>query len=283
MAILARSKSVEGPWENSPYNPIVRTWSQEEPWWRQGHGTLIDDADGKWWFFYTGYEKNYTEYGKQTLLLPVEWTADGWPRVVPGATAAAGIFPKPTGENVGHGMPLSDDFSGTTLGIQWQYGQAVNPGEAFELGGGTLAIRARGKIPGEAAVLPVDAEMLSVMPVNHAYEAQVEISVPETAEGGLLLGGGFRGSGTWATAGIRKGQAFATWAGQANYNNWKGNRIMVRLRNRNHDVSAFYSSDGKAWTQFANSTYVTDGRRLSLYAAGEGRVRFRNFQYRGLD
>ena len=74
MGVIARSKSVEGPWENSPYNPIVHTYSQNEKWWRQGHGTLIDDVEGNWWFLYTGYEKDYTHLGKQSLLLPVEWT-----------------------------------------------------------------------------------------------------------------------------------------------------------------------------------------------------------------
>jgi len=282
MAIMARSKSVEGPWENSPSNPFVHTWTQDEKWWRQGHGTLIDDADGKWWFLYTGYENGYTVLGKQSLLLPVEWTADDWPRIVPGA-AATDVFPKPAGENVGHGMPLSDDFSGSTLGLQWQFGQRVNPAEAFELGGGRLIMKAKGKLPGAAAILPADAESLGVMPVNHAYEAEVEISVPDGAEGGLMVGGGFRGGGTWATAGLRKGTAFATWAGQANYKKWNENRMFVRLRNRNYDVSAFYSEDGKNWTPFENSTHVTDGRRLALYAAGEGQVTFRNFKYRGLD
>jgi xylan 1,4-beta-xylosidase len=284
MGIMARSKSVEGPWENSPYNPMVHTWSQDEKWWRQGHGTLIDDPDGKWWFVYTGYENGYTLFGKQSLMLPVEWTADGWPRIVPGA-APTDVLPKPSGENVGHGMPLSDDFSSSVLGVQWQFGQKADPAKSIELGGGRLTIKAKGKIPGDAAVLPADAESLGVMPVNHAFEAEVEISIPETAEGGLMLSGGSRGGGTggFATVGVRKGQAFATWAGQANYTDWKGGRIFVRLRNRNYDITCFYSADGKNWTQFFNATHLTEGRRLSLYAAGEGQVTFRNFKYRGLD
>lgn len=30
MEVIARSKSVEGPWENSPYNPLVHTKSHDE-------------------------------------------------------------------------------------------------------------------------------------------------------------------------------------------------------------------------------------------------------------
>jgi xylan 1,4-beta-xylosidase len=282
MGIMARSRSVEGPWENSPYNPMVHTRSQDERWWRQGHGTLVDDADGKWWFLYTGYENGFALYGKQSLLLPVEWTADGWPRIVPGV-AVTDILPKPAGENVGHGMPLSDDFSHAAPGIQWQYAVDANPAELFHMGGGQLRMKASGAIPGQSATLPAGATALSLMPVNHAYEAEVDISIPDTAEAGLMLGGGGRGGASWATVGLRKNEALATWAGQANYLKWTGNHIVVRLRNNRFDISAYYSTDGRVFTPFPNSGYNPDGRRLSLYAAGEGEVVFKNFKYRGLD
>ena len=42
MVVSARSKSPLGPWENSPRNPIVRTWSRLEPWWSKGHGTVLE-------------------------------------------------------------------------------------------------------------------------------------------------------------------------------------------------------------------------------------------------
>ena len=40
---------------------------------------------------------------------------------------------------------------------------------------------------------------------------------------------------------------------------------------------------GANWTQFPKAFEVTMGRRLRLYAAGQGEVRFRNFTYRGLE
>jgi beta-xylosidase len=54
MIAVARSKSPLGPWENSPFNPMVRTRLRTEGWWSQGHGTLIDDVEGKWWVVTTG-------------------------------------------------------------------------------------------------------------------------------------------------------------------------------------------------------------------------------------
>ena len=36
MIVAARSRSIDGPWEHSPHNPIVRTRSAAEPWWSKG-------------------------------------------------------------------------------------------------------------------------------------------------------------------------------------------------------------------------------------------------------
>ncbi|MEN6310564.1 MAG: family 43 glycosylhydrolase [Acidobacteriota bacterium] len=77
MIVVARSKSPAGPWENSPLNPLLRTASRAERWWSQGHGTLIEAADGTWWVMYHGFDNGFRTLGRQTLLMPVEWTADG--------------------------------------------------------------------------------------------------------------------------------------------------------------------------------------------------------------
>jgi beta-xylosidase len=285
MSIVARSKSVEGPWENSPYNPLVHTASSNDKWWRQGHGTLIEDSGGKWWFLYTGYENAYVLYGKQSLLLPIEWTDDGWPRV-PRGVSPTDVLRKPAGENVGHGMPLSDDFSNASLGIQWLHDSSVKPEESFQVGDGKLVMKAAGSLPGKAAI-PLAASMLGVTPVNHSYEAEVEVSIPETAEAGLLLssGGGREAGATWAMVSLRKGETFLTsWTQHRDDVESKETHLFLRLRDINYDISAFYSTDGKTWIPFDNaSTYVTDGRRLFLYAAGTGEVVFRNFKYHGLD
>ena len=96
MIVAARSKTIEGPWENSPHNPILRTQSRDERWWSKGHGTLVEDRAGKWWMVYHAYENGFYTLGRQTLLEPIEWTADGWFRMA-GADPAAPIA-KPAGE-----------------------------------------------------------------------------------------------------------------------------------------------------------------------------------------
>ncbi len=94
MVVAARSKTIEGPWENSPYNPILRTQSKDERWWSKGHGTLVEDRAGKWWMVYHAYENGFYTLGRQTLLEPIEWTADGWFRMA-GADPAAPIASQP--------------------------------------------------------------------------------------------------------------------------------------------------------------------------------------------
>ena len=89
MVVTARSKSVLGPWENSPFNPLVHTYSERESWWSRGHGTLIDDVNGNWWVVYHAYAKGYHTLGRQTLIEPIQWTPDGWCRA-----KSAGTLPK---------------------------------------------------------------------------------------------------------------------------------------------------------------------------------------------
>ena len=68
MCAMARSRSVQGPWEDSPYNPLVHTYSASEPWWSKGHGTLIDDADGNWWMIYHAYPNGQYTLGRKPRI-----------------------------------------------------------------------------------------------------------------------------------------------------------------------------------------------------------------------
>ncbi|HTF97173.1 MAG TPA: family 43 glycosylhydrolase, partial [Cellvibrio sp.] len=78
MVIAARSRSIHGPWEHCPHNPLVRTLSEAEPWWSRGHATLVEGPSGNWWMVYHAYENGFRTLGRQALLEPIEWTADGW-------------------------------------------------------------------------------------------------------------------------------------------------------------------------------------------------------------
>lgn len=112
MVVSARSKSPMGPWENSPYNPIVHTWSAEDEWWSKGHGSLVDDVNGNWWIVYHAYPKEFHTLGRATLLEPIEWTSDGWFKTKSKTTP---VTPQ-TGFGKS-GIVLSDNFEENKLGI----------------------------------------------------------------------------------------------------------------------------------------------------------------------
>src|SRR3546814_13297604 len=81
MVIAARSKSIHGPWENCPANPLVRTRSAVEKWWSRGHATLAEGPAGDWWSVYHGYENGYRTLGRQAPIEPEDWSDDGWLRM----------------------------------------------------------------------------------------------------------------------------------------------------------------------------------------------------------
>lgn len=139
MIVMARSKSVLGPWENSPFNPLVHTYSANDNWWSKGHGTLVDDVNGNWWVVYHAYANGYHTLGRQTLIEPIEWTSDGWCR-----TAEKPKSRLDSQSDIEHGIKLSDDFAGPELGMQWTFWKEYAP-KALKFDKNTLWLDAKGK------------------------------------------------------------------------------------------------------------------------------------------
>ena len=82
MASIARSRSLWGPYESCPHNPILTNMC--DPTWQvqcSGHADLIEDAQGNWWAVHLGIRlarRTMTHLGRETFLTPVTWQ-DGWP------------------------------------------------------------------------------------------------------------------------------------------------------------------------------------------------------------
>lgn len=84
---IARSRSVYGPYEGCPHNPIAghaRLKAQGSRLQGVGHGDFVYDKDGNGFFichaFRPQYGKNHL-VGREVIAAPMEWTADGWPLV----------------------------------------------------------------------------------------------------------------------------------------------------------------------------------------------------------
>jgi len=284
MVAVARSRTPLGPWENSPHNPLIRTRARSERWWSRGHGTIIEAADGSWWCMYHAYENGYLTLGRQTLLEPTEWTDDGWPRVPRGVDPASPM-PKPAGENAGHGMALSDGFTSKELGRQWRSWGAAGS-ERIDLGGDGLAIAASG-------TSPADAPVVACIPVDHAYEAEVDVELEGECEAGLIL---FYNPSCFAGIALDSRGARPLRRGRSQLRKPSGSgagRARLRLVNDHHEIDLFVADNGGTEWRKLTKSLETSGYhhnvfggflslRLGLYAAGSGRATFRSFRYRGL-
>ena len=78
---VGRSKSLFGPYESCPYNPVMRQTDKNALIQRCGHGKLVKTQNGDWYCTYLCGRRNggnYTTIGRETALDPVTWTDDGW-------------------------------------------------------------------------------------------------------------------------------------------------------------------------------------------------------------
>lgn len=276
MVAAARSRNVTGPWENSPYNPIVHTYTEADNWWSKGHGTLVDDTQGNWWIVYHAYANGYHTLGRSTLVEPVEWTADGWYR-----TAPQPAHPVPTGEPR-MDMPLSDDFRGEELGLQWTFWKEYAP-EALSLEGGVLSVEGKGSTPAAG-------RLLLVTPTDKNYETQVDISVGRGNTAGLLLY-----YNEQAYAGVASdGKTFTLYRDAETCEtlpNRFGRDFSLRLRNRGNHLEIQAAPAGtEEWTVLASDVDVSRmhhntyggfyALRPALLSMGKGKAGFRSFRYR---
>lgn len=279
MIISARSKTPFGPWENSPYNPIERTMDKSERWWSKGHGTLFEDVKGSWWIVFHGYEKDYYNMGRQTLLQPVEWTNDGWFKTSAEAKTEQPIK-KPLGKSSIPNFSLSDDFGGNVLKPHWKSFEEYDT-TRFKVTDNSLIIKAKGETI-------KDCSPLLCIPSDHSYTVEVELITEGNATGGLIL---FYNK--VANSGILADKENII----ANIQGWQfpteknviKNHVFLKLKNINHTVDMYYSIDGAKWNKIENSLEVSGmhhnvlggflSLRIGLCSIGEGSVKFKKFRY----
>lgn len=290
MVICARARDLAGPWENCPANPLVRTTTAAEKWWSRGHATLVEGPAGDWWSVYHGYEAGFWTLGRQTLLAPVTWSAEGWPVFGGGDLARPIRKPSPTAATP-HGAPLSDNFTSNQLGTKWTF-YDPGPGETgrLKIGGGVLRLAAKGSTP-------ANSSPLSFLAGDLAYQVSVEVEIDPKAQAGLLLfynrrlycGLAFSAAGlVMHRQGLERGARKPEGAPEGPLT-----RLFLRGTNDHHIVTWETSFDGQTWSRFDvrmevsgyhhNTAYDFLSLRPALYVAGEGEARFRNLKFRALD
>lgn len=274
MVASARSKNIDGPWENSPYNPIVHTYTADDEWWSKGHGTIIDDTEGNWWIVYHGYRNGYHTLGRSTLIEPITWTADGWFHAIPEAD-----YPQ-TANPVKNGMKLSDDFSGDKLGLQWTLWEE-NGNNSVSFTGNSIKVKGKG-------TNPADSRLILTTPQHKNYVVETEVSVGKNSTAGLLL---YYNDKAYAglTSNGKNFFIYTTPTDKKAVPNKIGRHFFVRLHNQGNRLSISVSKDGKEWSTIASGINVKDyhhnifkgfyALRPALSVSGKGLSEFHDFKY----
>jgi xylan 1,4-beta-xylosidase len=277
MVLSARSRNIDGPWEWSPHNPIVHTYSKSEKWWSKGHGRLVDAQDGSWWMTLHSYERGLQTLGRQILLLPVVWGPDGWFKVPDGISAGdpipkAQLIPQKAAE------PVSG-FPGKMLDLEWQFWRGYDANRV-RLDDGALTLTAHAdSIPSTSPVTRVATD--------RTYIVEVDVEIAPGCEAGLLL---FYDSHNFC--GLRltsdphpKSERRTTIV--------SATRATLRIVNKDQVADFFYriedAGSASKWIHLRDSLDVTSYQqndlggfldlRPALYACGTGSATFRNWNY----
>jgi xylan 1,4-beta-xylosidase len=150
--VIARSKTITGPYEDNPCNPILthRHLGLDFPIVGTGHADIVETQNGEWWMVClamrpydavlgrfapkTAEEKAmrsarepniiqhsdyYYNLGRETFLSPVAWES-GWPVVNPGVGHIRTRGPVPyLPEHPWPSRPACDHFESHKLGFEW--------------------------------------------------------------------------------------------------------------------------------------------------------------------
>lgn len=82
---VARSRQIDGPYEECPHNPVLTHRSTAHPVQNTGHADLVERPDGTWAALVLGVRPrgvtpHFHTNGRETFLANVTWV-DGWPRL----------------------------------------------------------------------------------------------------------------------------------------------------------------------------------------------------------
>ena len=235
---VARAKELKGPWAKYEKNPIKK---ENDTWKCAGHGSLVQAANGRYYFLYHAYKRNGTVYtGRQGLLSEIIWTENGWPEFkklgsVNQTVVSANELPD-----------LNVDFEKQSLSQEWQWPVGDKP--EYRVVDGVLMLKS------EPDQIGAVAARRTLSPNYRAITAVTEESSPEGSHGLASIGD--------------ENNALGVSVSQENIEVWKveeGKREQISAQKKNVPVvylkmevrngekyEFFWSEDGENWNSFPN-------------------------------
>lgn len=260
-----RARTLAGPWQPDPANPNLFSTDSGARFESPAHGTLLPMPDGSWYLTYHACEPAFYSLGRQLLLQPVEWTADGWWRPVggriPAVTARAPDLPA-----CDYRLAQSDDFASPTLGLQWFFTCAP------DFSGRTWSLTER---PGRLVIHPPPGDLggLEALPAvfqqrvidkQFAFETQVTFDARDGREAAGLHLYHDPLMNVWLSSTVRDGRKVIA-VGKYNLGQrtelWSAPNslgVTVHLRiavDGAERATFFFGPDGWTWTQVGGAVY----------------------------
>ena len=193
--VVFRSDSPMGEYKPWNRNPILTqrhlAANRPDPVTCTGHADLLRTPEGEWWGVFLGcrpVKGGFENLGRETFLLPVRWSEDGFPYFLEGEETVPLIVRRPGAqveENPTFGnFVVEDSFAGDKLDQAWMTLRGPADG-LYALKGGALELTCS---PMRATRFETPALILRRLQ-HHAFTASTRMRfVPEGSEAaGLLL------------------------------------------------------------------------------------------------
>ncbi|MEO5916816.1 MAG: glycoside hydrolase family 43 protein [Luteolibacter sp.] len=285
--VILRSRAITGPFDPWNGNPILtqRDLDDTVPGavTCTGHADLIEAPDGKWWSVFLGCRPFpdgglYTA-GRETFLLPVTWTDDGWPVILAAGKRVPLVAPGPSvtaptasTAALNGDFTWSENFDSPALDGLWLMIRQPTAGSLWKVDSGKLLLT-----PGSETLAGDQHPAFLSRRVQHGrFRVSTTLETP-TAPGidaGLAL---FQTEKNYYFLGARRnGSAVEIFVELADsgapavihhVNVQPNEKISLRIAADLNAVSFEWSTDGKSWDTFSAPAGI---RPVSVQAAGGG-------------
>ncbi len=260
-----RARTLAGPWEEDPQNPNMFSTGSGAAFEAPAHGTLIDTPNGEWFITFHAHETAFYSLGRQMLMEPIEWMADGWWRPVAGKipplTARAPSLPA-----CDYHLAQSDNFAAPMLGLQWFFTCAPDfSGRSWSLAErpGHLVVRTQSGDLSALDALPAIFQQ-RVIDKKFSFETQVTFDARDGREAAGLHLYHDPLMNLWLASTVRDGKKIIA-VGKHNLGqrtdlwsapNPHGATIHLKIAvDGEEHATFFFGPDGEAWTQIGGPIY----------------------------
>jgi len=257
---VARAKSLLGPWEKFPGNPILKGGNG---WQCPGHGTVYPGADGRLTTLYHAYRAGSGKIaGRQMLTEPASISPDNWLKV-----GEDGLPPAPSPGAAP--LAFSDNFRGR-LNVHWEWPFMRVPGRATGKG-----LRLRGAKEGKTRL---DAGVITRPTSTQNYTANAVVdrgALRGAAQGGLAS---YRNEFEAIGLSVSRGE-LTVW--QRRFGKFRrlgkakaprSNLVHLRMVARGNTFRFQYSPEGMVFKNVGRKSYrgpIEESARMALTAGGQ--------------